>query len=175
MNSVYALLQGRNMRAVIATSVLLVAAAFLNQAHSRRHPKADPQGLEAEGAAQTHTLAFPAVRGDVGPFRQATLMMSLPHNDIASVPHGALIVTTTGGKTTALALPPFDEADGFFTIKINSVAFQNMDAQPDKEIIIHYTAQKTGPLAESYAANAFYKWAGQKFSRLQPAENTVLK
>ncbi|MBC7505689.1 MAG: hypothetical protein H7267_08205 [Sandarakinorhabdus sp.] len=114
--------------------------------------------------ARLAPYAHAPVTGALGPFPKA--LVELRYAD----PANANGFTGTVQVPATHALPNPDEPTDFFDVKVRAVMFADADRKPGNELLVLYSAQKTGPATPLYYAVTVYKWAGADFVRLRDVE-----
>ena len=110
-------------------------------------------------------LTHPPVTGALGPFARARVELRYADPANANGFTGSVHVSPASH-----ALPGPDEPTDFFDVKVNAVMFTDADRKPGNELLVLYSAQKTGPAEPLYYAVTVYKWAGADFVRLRNIE-----
>ena len=114
--------------------------------------------------AKLAPYAHPPLTGAIGPFPKALVTLRYADPANANGFAGTVQVPATH------ALPDPDEPTDFFDVKVNAVMFTDADRKPGNELLVLYSAQKTGPAEPLYYAVTVYKWAGATFVRLRDIE-----
>lgn len=114
-------------------------------------------------------LAHKVVTGALGPWSHAQVWLT-QSSEVDDAPFAGRVVATDG---TVHALPAPDEPESTFMMKVRSVMFRNVDQQPDKELIVLYSAAKIGPQQPPYYGACVYQWNGSAFTRLTDVESKL--
>lgn len=119
-------------------------------------------------------LAHPRVFGRLGPWKRAEVVLT-QSNEVDDAPFsGVVIARDSSGHEVRASLPQPDEPESLFMMKVRSVMFRNVDASPDNELIVLYSAAKIGPQQSPYYASCVYKWQKDgSFVRLPNVEKTL--
>ncbi len=116
--------------------------------------------------ATNEQLAHKVVSGPLGPWSTARVWLT-QSSEVDDAPYSGRVVAPDG---TVHALPPPDEPESAFMMKVRSVIFRNVDHSAERELIVLYSAARIGPQQAPYYAACVYKWNGSAFTRLAPVE-----
>jgi hypothetical protein len=127
----------------------------------------------AAAAGSGERLAHPAVKGSLGPWPAAEVWLT-QSSQVEDGPFTAHVaVKGPDGRRTVYTLPPPDETESAFMMKVRSVMFRSIDGQPERSLIVLYSAAQIGPGQAPYFGACVYAWDGSAFVRDGDAEARV--
>ena len=164
-------------------SVTLVAfACFFATTHASADGAAGSPAQTSRTAAalfsaikieSTEQMAHKVVTGALGPWSRAEVWLTQA-SEVDDAPFKGRVVVTSDTKPAAVhELPPPDEPESLFLMKVRAVMFRNVDQGADKELIVLYAATRIGPQQPTSYSSVVYQWNGQSFARMPAVESKL--
>jgi hypothetical protein len=130
-------------------------------------------GGAAAALGSGERLAHPAVKGRLGPWPAAEVWLT-QSSEVEDGPFTAHVaVAGADGQRTVYTLPPPDETESAFMMKVRSVLFRSIDGQAARSLIVLYAAAQIGPGQAPYFGACVYAWDGSAFVRDGAAEKRL--
>lgn len=114
-------------------------------------------------------MAHKGVVGALGPWKRASVWLT--QSD--TVDEGPFTGRVVGADGRVHPLPPPDEPEPLFRMKVRAVMFRNVDPDSGKALIVLYSAARIGPRQEPYYAACVYRWDGTSFVRVADIETQL--
>lgn len=114
-------------------------------------------------------MAHKVVAGALGPWQQASVWLT-QSDTIDDGPYSGRVA---GADGSVHPLPPPDEPESAFMMKVRAVMFRNVDQDSSKELIVLFSAVRIGPQQTPYYAACVYKWSGTAFVRMTDVESRL--
>lgn len=71
-------------------------------------------------------------------------------------------------------LPPPDETESNFVMRVRAVLFRSVDTTSERALIVLYSAAPLGPQQSTYYAACVYRWTGNEFVRVEAVEKRLV-
>jgi hypothetical protein len=145
------------------------ATASAAKAASPTKPRASVNETIPVKLADDEQLAHRVVKGSLGPWKEATVVLTRPKGENEIPFTGRVIVRQANGETATFALPPPYEPTDLFWLIANSVMFRAVDQSGEKALIVLYLSHRVGSREYNNVANV-YRWRDTQFERADPVE-----
>ena len=164
---------------VIATA--LIAAALALGSGTTTASEAPTNALKTRGGANApiavkladdEQLAHRVVKGSLGPWKEATVVLTRPKGDDNIPFSGRVIVHQAKGEILNLPLPPPNEPVDFFYLIVESVMFRDIDRTGEKALIVLYLSHKIGSSEYGHRASV-NRWNGSEFEQARTVEHLL--
>ena len=164
---------------VIATALIAAALALGSGTTAASEAPTSPQKTRA-GAnapiavklADDEQLAHRVVKGSLGPWKAATVVLTRPKGDDHIPFTGRVIVQQANGEILNLPLPPPNEPVDFFYLIVESVMFRDIDRTGEKALIVLYLSHKIGSSEYGHRASV-NRWNGSEFEQARTVEHLL--
>jgi hypothetical protein len=122
--------------------------------------------------ADDEQLAHRVVKGSVGRWNEAIVVLTRPKGDEHIPFKGRVIVRQTNGERLILPLPPPNEPADFFYLIVESVMFRATHQSGERSLIVLYLSHKIGSSEYSHRVSV-YQWNGSAFERTRTTERLL--
>jgi hypothetical protein len=120
-------------------------------------------------------LAHVPVQGAFGPGPGNVVVLSRPADDVNTNYSGLVLAPTEkAGDYRVIRLPALTEIPGRFEIDIKAVFFENVDSDPDAELLVLCDYHRNGSQDDDTSAVHIYKWQQDHFIRLEGLEGKLV-
>ena len=162
---------------LLRPSAVVLAAALLGCGAAVQPVAADAASAAAKASAVKlapgERLAHPAVKGPLGPWPVAEVWLT-QSSTVDDGPFTARVaVAGKDGKQAVYTLPPPDETESAFMMKVRSVMFRSVDGGPQRSLVVLYSAVRIGPGQDPTFGACVYGWDGAAFVRDAAAEERL--
>lgn len=129
---------------------------------------ADPE-RPAIQLAPGEQMAHKVVVGALGPWKRASVWLTQSDTK-DDEPYTGRVVDVDG---RVHPLPPPDEPESVFMMKVRAVMFRNVAPDSGNALIVLYSAVRIGPRQTPYYAACVYRWNGTSFVRVADIETKL--
>jgi hypothetical protein len=149
------------------------ATASAAKAASPTKPRASVNETIPIKLADDEQLAHRVVKGSLGPWKEATVVLTRPKGD-ENIPFtGRVVVREAGRSTATFPLPPPNEPVGFFYLIVESIMFRAIDQSGEKAVIVLYSSSKIAPMGEVRSRVHVFRWNGEAFEYAREVDSTL--
>ncbi len=165
---------------VFSTTLIVSALAFnscpaaASDAKAANPPKtraSTSQTIEVK-LADDEQLAHRVIKGSLGPWKEATVVLTRPKGDDDLPFKGRVLVQQAAGEARTLQLSSPNEPVDFFYLTVKSVLFRDVDRSGEKALVVLYLSHKIGSSESGYRA-CVNQWNGTEFERARNIEHVL--
>lgn len=161
------------LAAVTAAALLSPPAVALAPAAGAGAPTASASTTRTASIqlSSSEQLAHPVVTGRLGPWARAEVWLA-QSSEVDDGPFRGR-VAVPGNPATIHTLPPPDESENNFMMKVRAVMFRSVDRSTERALIVLYSAAHIGPQQSVYYGACVYRWSGSEFVRVDAVEKRL--
>jgi hypothetical protein len=167
--------------AVLFFGLALITLGFANGSSAKSleskplNAKALPSFVEL---APDEQLAHPVVKGSLGPWSEAYVVLTQPKGDDTAPFKGRVVIPTSSTTTTAtFRWAPFPWGETAipgrtFDTTVRAVMFRSIDSSPEKAVLVLFESYRIGSGKPSNAV-LVKRWNGKEFVDVEAVQNQL--